>query len=338
MTGRETREELLTLLREQHGAFVSGETLSRRLGVSRSAVWKQIAQLRGSGLEIEAVSSRGYRLRHNPDLLLATEIAAGLGTRCIGRELRCLDCVDSTNLRAWHCGEGDAVEGTVVIADQQSAGKGRMGRTWASPAGVNLYLSVLLRPDLAPRHAPQFTFLSALAVARAVEAMSGLRPTVKWPNDVLLRGRKVAGLLNEMSAETEHIHFLVLGIGVNLNMTQEQFPADLRYPATSLALEKGMKVSRLAFCRALLRELDDLYTLYQERGFAPIREGWEGYFDLVGRAVSVDGGSQLLTGEVTGVDADGALLVRLPDGRVERILSGDVRPLSPPSPLSSRVS
>lgn len=337
MIGRGTREELLTLLREQRGTFVSGEFLSRRLGMSRSAVWKQMAQLRGSGFEIEAVPSRGYRLCHNPDLLLATEIAAGLGTRCIGRELQCHDSVDSTNLRAWQCGEGEAVEGTVVIADQQSAGKGRMGRTWTSPPGVNLYLSVLLRPDLPPRHAPQFTFLSALAVARAVEAMSGLRPTVKWPNDVLLRGRKVAGLLNEMSAETERIHFLVLGIGVNLNMTTDQFPVNLRYPATSLAQEKGASVSRLAFCRAMLRELDELYMLYQERGFAPIREGWEGYFDLVGRAVSVDDGGQIHHGEVTGVDTDGALLVRMEGGRVERILSGDVRPLSPPSPLSARV-
>jgi len=329
MTGKETREELLTLLREHCGGFVSGESFSRRLGVSRSAVWKQIAQLRDAGFEIEAVPSRGYRLKVNPDLLLATEIAAGLGTRCIGRELRCLDTVDSTNLRAWHLGEGGAAEGTVVIADQQSAGKGRMGRTWTSPPGVNLYLTVLLRPDLAPRHAPQFTFLSALAVARVVEAMSGLRPTVKWPNDVLLRGQKVAGLLSEMSAETERIHFLILGIGVNLNMTVDQFPGDLRYPATTLAREKGSSVSRLAFCRALLRELDELYALFQERGFAPIREGWEGYFDLVGRTVSIEDGNHRQTGEVTGVDSDGALLVRLPGGDVERILSGDVRPLMP---------
>ncbi|HAD03216.1 MAG: biotin--[acetyl-CoA-carboxylase] ligase [Desulfuromonadales bacterium GWD2_61_12] len=328
MKGKDTREGLLTLLREHRGAFVSGESISRRLGVSRSAVWKQIAQLRGAGFEVEAVPSRGYRLLLNPDLLLAAEIAAGLGTRCIGRELQCHDSIDSTNLRAWHCGETDVAEGTVVIADEQSAGKGRMGRTWTSPPGVNLYLSVLLRPDLAPRHAPQFTFLSALAVARAVEAMSGLRPTVKWPNDVLLRGHKVAGLLNEMSAETEHIHFLVLGIGVNLNMTTAQFPANLRYPATSLAQEKGSAVSRLAFCRALLRELDDLYTLFHERGFAPIREGWEGYFDLVGHGVAVEDGGSRLTGEVTGIDTDGALLLRLPGGEIERILSGDVRPLA----------
>jgi BirA family biotin operon repressor/biotin-[acetyl-CoA-carboxylase] ligase len=327
MAAKTTQEALLRLLRAQPGAFVSGVTCSRELGVSRTAVWKQIELLRCAGYNIEAVTARGYRLLSCPDLLLPAEIAAGLSTRTVGRTIRYFDSLDSTNVRAWQLGEEGAPEGTVVVADSQSAGKGRLGRFWTSPPGVNLYLSLLLRPPLPPRDAPQLTFLSALAVARAVEAASGLRPTVKWPNDILLDGAKVAGLLNEMNAETERINFLVLGIGVNLNMAAAQFPTQLRYPATSLLLATGRAVSRLHFCRLLLEELDRLYRLYLEEGFTPIRAGWEGYFALVGKQVSVDCTSHTIDGTVTGIDQDGALLLRLPAGGSERILAGDVRPL-----------
>ena len=320
-------EQILRLLRQHAGRYLSGEELSSALGVTRSAVWKQMRALRGAGYQIEAVPSRGYRLQGVPDCLLAAEIGAGLQSRLIGCEITASAEVDSTNARAWQLGEAGAVAGSVVVADAQSAGKGRLGRRWASPPGVNLYLSVLLRPLLEPRHAPQLTFLSSVAVARTIERCSGLRPTVKWPNDVLLNGRKVAGLLNEMSAETESIHFVVLGIGVNLNMSADQFPPDLRYPATSLALELGAPVARTGFCRALLEELDELYALYQSRGFVAIREAWQAYFTLLGQRVAIEGINQRQEGTVAGLDQDGALLLRGADGSVDRILAGDVRPL-----------
>jgi BirA family biotin operon repressor/biotin-[acetyl-CoA-carboxylase] ligase len=327
MTGKSAQEEILRLLRQRGGEFVSGGEICRLLGVSRTAVWKQIRQLRELGYEIEAVTARGYRLTGAPDLLLPAEIQAGLGTSRIGREVAFFTETDSTNLRARESGEAGAAEGTVVIADRQTAGKGRMGRRWESPPGVNLYTSVLLRPPVLPSDAPQLTFLSAVAVARAVEETSGLAPTVKWPNDVLLAGKKVAGLLNEMDAETEGIHYVILGIGVNLNMRADQFPAELRYPATSLALETGRAVSRAAFARSLYRHLDALYDLYLRQGFAPIRAAWEELCDLVGREVEVDQTRRMLRGRVAGLAADGALLVRLEDGSVERVLAGDVSPL-----------
>lgn len=327
MTAKNAQEEILRLLREKAGQFVSGEEFSQSLGVSRTAVWKQVRQLRELGYTIEAVTSRGYRLTGTPDTLIPTEIQAGLETRLIGREVVYYETTDSTNLRAHDLGEAGAAEGTVVIADRQTAGKGRLGRSWISPPGVNLYASVLLRPSILPYHAPQLSFLSAVAVARAVEEISGLAPSVKWPNDVLLRGRKIAGLLNEMSAETEGIHYVILGIGVNLNMRSEQFPADLRYPATSLALEKGEPVARAAFARALLRHLDSLYELYLEVGFPPVLKAWEAFFDLIGRQVEVDYQSRCVQGRVEGLDDDGALLLRLADGRAEKVLAGDVRPL-----------
>jgi BirA family biotin operon repressor/biotin-[acetyl-CoA-carboxylase] ligase len=164
-------------------------------------------------------------------------------------------------------------------------------------------------------------------VARAVEEVAGVRPTVKWPNDVLLSGKKTAGLLNEMESETEEIHFVVLGIGVNLNMRPEQFPADLRYPATSVGLETGRSVNRAHFARCLLRHLDALYDAFLRQGVVPVVEAWQAYFDLVGKPVAVEAGGPPLRGTVEGLDADGALLLRLDDGRLERVLAGDVRPL-----------
>ncbi len=316
------------LFRQQPDAFVSGAEMSRTLGVSRTAVWKYIEQLRTLGYQIEAVTARGYRLRTSPDLLLPAELQDGLQTEIVGREMVYFADTDSTNDRAHALAKDGAVEGTVVIAEAQQAGKGRLGRRWMSPAGVNLYASVILRPPIAPRHAPQLTFLSAAAVAWTIAEITGLSPTVKWPNDVLLDGRKVAGLLNELDAETERIRYLILGVGVNINMQAEQFPDDLRYPASSLAMASGGKVSRLRFTRTLLEQLDCLYSQYQREGFEPIMQAWQEYFVLTGQPVEVDCQGRLLRGQVVGLDEDGALLLKLADGRQERVLAGDVRPLA----------
>ncbi len=323
---QEAREEILRLFRQSRD-FVSGEELSRSLGVSRTAIWKQIGLLREQGYTIQALPSRGYRLVAGPDKLLPAEIKAGIGNRVVGREVVFFEETDSTNLRAQALGDAGAVEGTVIIADRQSAGKGRLGRQWFSPPGVNLYASILLRPPISPRFAPQLTFVSAVAVARALEEIAGLETTVKWPNDILLNGKKVAGLLNELSAETERVHYVVLGIGVNLNMAADEFPADLRYPATSVAIEKGETVSRLAFVRCLLHHVEHLYELYLLKGFAPLLRAWESLFELTGHAAEVDCQERLLRGIVEGLDDDGALLLRLPSGATERILAGDVRPI-----------
>ncbi|MEZ4485580.1 MAG: biotin--[acetyl-CoA-carboxylase] ligase, partial [Syntrophotaleaceae bacterium] len=185
MNQESRQDQILKLFRSRPGAFVSGAAMSRTLGVSRTAVWKQIEQLRSMGYRIEAVTARGYRLNDSPDLLLPTELQAGLTTEVVGREVIYFAETDSTNDRAHELAKAGAVEGTVVVADAQQAGKGRLGRRWASPAGVNLYLSIILRPPIAPRHAPQLTFLSAAAVARTITEITGLKPTVKWPNDVL---------------------------------------------------------------------------------------------------------------------------------------------------------
>lgn len=316
---------ILRLFREE-GGFVSGEYLSRELGVSRTAVWKHISALRNSGYVIEAVPSRGYRLMTSPELYDASEISSGLRTLRIGRRLDFLKKTPSTNADAFRIAEEGAPEGTVVVADAQSGGKGRRGRTWSSPPGVNLYCSIVLRPSIMPYEAPQLTFLSAVAVARAIEKTTVLIPEIKWPNDVLIGGKKIAGLLNEMSAETDGINFVVLGIGVNLNMTADQFPDDLRYPATSLLIESGLHTGRLPFVVTMLNELDKLYADFLLHGFGPVREEWQKRCNANGRRILVsDAGIEQTSGMFAGIDGDGALLLRSDDGMVERIVNGDVR-------------
>jgi BirA family biotin operon repressor/biotin-[acetyl-CoA-carboxylase] ligase len=324
MVSRLAQSDLLRLL-EQADGFVSGEQLSRNLGVSRTAVWKRIAALRNAGYGIEALPSQGYRLLTRPDLLSVDQLLAGLPANgVVGQRIVCLDEAGSTNLEAFRLAESGAVEGTVVLADRQTAGKGRLGRQWVSPGGVNLYLSVILRPVLPPYEAPQLTFLSAVAVARTIEEQTGLKPAIKWPNDLLLDKRKVAGLLNEMSAETDRVAFVILGVGVNLNMTADQFPTDLRTPATSLALASGRPVPRVPFAVRLLTALDEEYARFRSSGFGPVRDEWARRCNAFGRQVSVQVGTQIIQGPFAGIDHDGALLLTLPDGRLERILSGDV--------------
>lgn len=316
---------ILRLFQEERG-FLSGERASRELGVSRTAIWKHISQLRQEGYLIEAVPSRGYRLISSPDLLDVDSVRMHLEGSRIGQRLVCLKQTGSTNADAFRLAEDGAAEGTVVISDAQAAGKGRRGRTWVSPDGVNLYCSVILRPAIMPHEAPQLTFLSAVAVARAISVTTCLKPEIKWPNDLLVGGKKVAGLLNEMSAETDGINFVILGIGVNLNMTAGQFPDDLRHPATSLLIESGVPVERSRFAAIMLNELDRLYAGFLASGFAPVREEWQRLCNAAGRNMVVsDAGAEITRGMFAGIDTDGALLVKTGEGRIERILSGDVR-------------
>ncbi len=320
-------QRMVALLRDSTGLIVSGADLASRLNVSRTAVWKQVNRLRAKGYIIEALSSRGYRFHASPDVFSPVELTSGLATQRIGRHIQCAVETDSTNLHAYRWAEEGAEEGAVVVADSQTAGKGRLGRSWESPAGVNLYCSVILRPAILPVEATQITFLSAVAVVRTIEAVTGLIPQIKWPNDILVHGKKVAGLLNEMSAETDGVRFVIVGIGININMRSDQFPGDLRYPATSLLLAGAGVVSRVAVARALFTHLDVLYDEYRTRGFGRIREEWLSRSAFQGRMVRVDSGDDSVEGVVTGIADDGALLLDRGQGSVERIVSGDVAAL-----------
>lgn len=320
----ELDRELLELFRVRKGT-VSGEELSRILNVSRTAIWKHIKNLRSQGYHIEAKRSSGYSLVSAPDVLTNAAITAALSTRCLGRNVICLPETGSTNVEAYRLAEEGAPEGTVLIADAQCKGKGRLGRIWHSPAGVNLYCSLILRPPIMPVDAFQLTFLSAVAVARAIEKTISINPLIKWPNDILLNGKKVAGLLNEMSAETERVNFVILGIGVNLNMLPDQYPDDLRHPATSLLVESGSPVNRLGFVRTLLESLDSLYSGYIDHGYQPVRDEWVARCGMIGRRIAVNAPAEEIDGVAEGIDESGALLVRKDSGSIVRVLAGDVK-------------
>ncbi len=322
-----SRDRIESLFRSQPGEYLSGEKISHLLHISRAAVWKQVKVLREGGFEIEAKHSLGYRLLAAPDVLVASEIERGLNCQLIARSVVSFAETDSTNLQARRIAEEGAIEGTVVVADHQNAGRGRLGRRWESPSGVNLYCSIVLRPQIPVQQAPQLTFLSAVAVVETLREVCHLPAEVKWPNDILVNGAKISGLLNEMNAETEQIHFVILGVGVNLNMTASQFPADLNYPATSARLESGKSVDRLLFLRTLLQCLDLYYSEFLREGFVPIRRRWESLCKMINTQVEVDQGSRSCCGTVVGLDLDGALRLQLGNGNVERILAGDVRPV-----------
>ena len=316
---------MLNLFHERKG-FISGEEISREWHISRTAVWKHVNVLRKLGYVIEAVPSRGYYLKSSPDIVTVTGIAVRMRSSIIGKRIVCLDETVSTNNDAFRMAGEGADEGTVVVADKQTGGKGRLGRRWLSPPRVNLYCSVILRPSCSPHEAPQLTFLSAVAVARAIERETKLKPQIKWPNDVLINDGKVAGLLNEMSAETDAVNFVVLGIGVNLNMTADSFGNDARHPATSILKESRKRVDRTAFAATLFSELDKLYAEYLVCGFGPVRDEWQQRCIARDRRIAVsDGVTDIARGSFAGIDASGALLVREETGTIRRILSGDVR-------------
>jgi BirA family biotin operon repressor/biotin-[acetyl-CoA-carboxylase] ligase len=310
---------LLDLL--QRGEWRSGAELAADLGVSRAAVWKRILRLRAAGYEIDAVAGRGYRLREAPDRLLPREIARHVepGARF---EVVHRDEVDSTNTVAASLARSGAPEGTAVVAEMQTAGRGRLGRSWCSPRGKNLYLSLVLRPPLAPTAVPQLTLIAAVSVVRAVIEIASATPAIKWPNDVQLNGRKLAGILTELEAEAERVRFIVLGIGVNLNVTPEDLPEELRATATSLRIASGQPVDRCRFTGRLLSHWARDYAAFLRSGFAALRPDYERYHGLDGRAVRVSGATSV-SGIVRGVSDDGALLVDTGD-RIERVVAGEV--------------
>lgn len=302
-------------------APVSGEELARRLGCTRAAVHKQIGGLRAQGYAIASHHARGYLLEASPDRLGPAELAPYL--RGTWRRIVWHAELDSTQRVARELARDGAAEGTCVVAEAQTAGRGRLGRTWHSPAGLNLYASIVLRPAAEPGAVPQLALVAGIAVAAAIRAATQLPAQLKWPNDVLIDGRKVAGILTEMEAEVERVRFVIAGIGVNVNAPARAFPPELRSTATSLAIAAGRRVDRPAFAARLLAELEDRVGRFAAGGFAALRAEWEGLSCLTGRAVTVTAADGRTTGTVRGIDDDGALRLATASGEA-RIVAGEV--------------
>lgn len=319
------KDRILSALRAERGQFVSGEALARSVGLSRAAIWKHIAGLRQAGFDIEASPRRGYRLVAGPDLY-AADLMPALAARGLPLQydVHVHARIDSTNAEAARLAQQGAPEGTVVIADAQTAGRGRLGRTWHSPPGTGLWLSVVLRPPLPPAACSGITLTAGVAVAEAIEQVTGLKPGIKWPNDVLIDGRKVCGILTEIAAEWDKVHHLILGIGINVNQTEADLPADLRGSAGSLRLASGGRVSRHHLCVALLDEFARRYPAFQRDGFAAVRADWLRRSVTIGQHVTARSAAGTVSGIADGVDADGALLIRTENGATVRVTSGEV--------------
>ena len=320
-----TDAQILSSLREAGESGVAGTELSQRLGVSRAAVWARIQELRRLGYEIEASPHRGYQLLSAPDVLHADDLLSRLGpTHVIGRDIRVFEQTTSTNDVIEKLARDGVREGVVVFAESQTRGRGRLGRAWQSPARKGLWFSVLLRPDLPPQATTQLTVAAATALRRAIQAQTGLPAEIKWPNDILIRGRKTAGILTELNAELDRVKHVILGIGLDVNLTAGDFTADVRRQATSLRLECGEPVSRPELATGLLRELDRDYARVGAGRFAEVADEWEAHCVTLGRRVVIQTGDRRLRGRAESLGDDGAMLLRTDHGHLERILGGDV--------------
>lgn len=340
-------QEIIRLLKKESHSYLSGQTLSRTFGLSRTAIWKHINAIKEMGYDIEASPAKGYRLNLDNLPFNAFEISSNLETSFMGKDISFYKDIGSTNDVAREFAIKGAQEGFAVIADSQTRGKGRLGRRWESPAGVNIYTSVILRPSISPLHAPQLTLVSAVAVAETIAKFlnppvspfpkGGVKDfppltkggvgrflSVKWPNDILINSKKVAGILTEMNSETDRINFVIIGIGVNINATRKMFPEELGPIATSLKQEIGKETSRIDFIQMLYLNMETWYKRYLKHGFEPIRKAWTGYFNMAGRVVKVRQMDKTIEGVAMGIDDNGALLLREKNGNITRIISGDV--------------
>ncbi|MFB9329613.1 biotin--[acetyl-CoA-carboxylase] ligase [Paenibacillus aurantiacus] len=319
---------ILTLLEEGGEQYVSGERLSRELGISRTAIWKQIRKLEAQGYRIEASPRLGYRLTGRPSRMTMVELLGNLQGTTLVSGIKLFETTDSTQNIAHKLAEEGAEEGTLVIAEQQTSGRGRMGRAWVSPAGKGIYMSMVLRPSLPLQFAPQLTLLAAVALCRALKELVPVEIGIKWPNDLLINGKKISGILLESSAEDERIRHVIMGIGISVNLTIEDYPSELAEIATSLRIASGEIVDRASVVGAFVKQFEHLYRLYLKEGFATIQSLWEALSVTLHKPAKLMTPGGVVEGVPVALTESGALLVRLADGSELPVFSAEaVRPL-----------
>ncbi len=321
MKENEIKQKIIGVFRENRDKYFSGEDLSGHLGFSRAYVWKYIGKLREDGYEIYAVPHLGYKLVSSPDKLFGFEISNGLATKTFGREsIHYYASITSTNDRAYELAEAGEGEGTVVVAETQTKGKGRIGRKWISPEGGGVYLSIILKPDFETDEIPTITLMAGAALVQAIKKTSGVEAVMKWPNDVLVGEKKVSGILTEIKAQPDRVDFLVLGIGVNVNTPSNKLPSE----GTSLLMESGKTVDRIELVRGLLSEIEKRYNKLKKNGFVSMRDEYKSLSSVIGKKVKVQEHHRVLEGTAVDVDEKGALIVRDNKGDLKRVFSGDV--------------
>jgi len=313
------KEKILEYLNKEHD-YLSGDQISSHLGISRQALWKHIQDLKDSGYDIVAVPHLGYRLESRPDRLFAFEVTRGLNTKFIGKKIHYFDYLASTMDLAMQLGMRGSAAGTLVLAESQTKGRGRLGRSWSSPKYKGLYLSLLLRPGILPAASPILTLLSAVSICEAIKKVTALEPQIKWPNDVLIHNKKVAGILTEMNAEADKVNFVVIGIGLNVNNDKKSLVAQ----ATSLKEQAGAALDRLILLQELLRRIENNYFLLEDKGARFIIDKWRSLSLTLGRQVKVYCQHKHIEGSAVDIDEDGTLLIRKDSGIIQKVSSGDV--------------
>ena len=311
--------QIIHFLKHAQG-YLSGEEISRHFKISRAAIWKNMQDLRRQGYDIVAVPHLGYQLVSCPDQLIPREIQFELKTKIFGKNIISHDSLSSTMDVAFRSGVEGAQEGTVVCAETQTKGRGRLGRNWTSPKGKGIYMSIILRPSLPPTDVARLTLLGAVAVAEAIQKACGILPKIKWPNDLLINNRKVAGILTEMSAEMDRVRFVVLGVGINVNTSISLLPSN----ATSLKVESGKTISRVLLVQAILSSLEFWYESLKTDGFEPVIAQWKELSLTLGQRVQVIDPSGSVEGEAVDLDEHGGLIIRNDSGLRIQKMTGDV--------------
>lgn len=312
---------ILKILRET-GDYVSGQEICEKLGVSRTAVWKVIRQLQEEGYQVDAARSRGYRIIDGPDVMTAEEVESLLDTEWAGKPVVYYPETDSTNIRIRHLGDEGAPHGTLAVADRQTAGRGRRGRTWESPGGSCIYMSILLRPDLAPEKAPMLTLVMACGVAEGIMDCADVKVQIKWPNDIIVSGKKLAGILTEMSTQVDYINHVTVGVGINVNV--QNFPEEIQ-TATSLLSEIGTQTKRAPVIAAVMKHFEENYKIFmQTEDMSGLMEKYSSLLVNQGREVLILEKDAEYKAYAEGINQKGELVVRREDGTVENICAGEV--------------
>lgn len=326
------RNEILDYFRKADGNFVSGQQISKDLHVSRTAIWKHINVLKERGYIFESSTRKGYRLIYAPNLLTPLEIDSALHTETFGRHVVYLESTQSTNEEAKKIAREGAEEGTIVVAEEQITGHGRLARGFYSPFAKGIWFSLILRPKFFPMEASKCTLLAAVGVCRGIRRMGLADAGIKWPNDILVHGKKLVGILTLMSASMEKIDYIIMGIGINTGIKKNEFLEDFREGATSF-LNEGINVSRKDLLAAILGELEKEYSIAQDEGFDKVLDDWRALSVTLGQEVRVIFGDDSYTGKAVDIDRDGCLLVNT-GSEVKRVIAGDVsiRPVDAPIP------
>jgi BirA family biotin operon repressor/biotin-[acetyl-CoA-carboxylase] ligase len=318
------KEKILKLLKDSGNDFVSGQKISDALGVSRAAIWKYINIIKEDGYEIEAISRKGYRILSAPDILTFEEVKNFLSTEYIGKNIIYYDSIGSTNSKAKELAEIGQEHGTVIISEEQTTGRGRLGRNWVSPKHKGIWISIILRPNIITENISQITLLGAAAVQKAIMKM-GIKTSIKWPNDIVLNGKKVCGILTEMSGEINHINYLIMGIGINVNLEEDDIPIDLKDVATSLKLESGKYMDRKILLASVINNFEELYNDFVQNG--DIKETIEVCRKnsmLIGKEIKLNNRGKVTMAKAIDIGDKGELVIENDKGVIEYIVSGEV--------------